>query len=186
MRKLTCVVMAGLAMAATFAQAETLRTRARLVSRTEIQNTDPAADVLRVTQSYPPIAGGALGYEPQPTPAGGLPPMASPTPVYAPPPSAPENRTVQAYAIPASTLVKYQNVKVRSPRHIAPCAVPMQVAVPDPCNPCCQVCVEICVPPCAVAEIKCRRCGTGIAYDFGKYEVEIKQRGELLIVDYDR
>ncbi len=180
MRKTFFVLMAGLSMAATFANGESLRTRARLISRTQVENTDPSAAVLRVTEAYGP----RVGYESQPTPAD-LPPMASPAPVISVPLSAPENVVVQAQTLHVAPAV-YHNVKVRQARKAHPCAVPMQVAVPDPCNPCCQVCVEVCVPPCAVADIRCVRRGTGVVYDFGKYEVEIKQRGELLIVDYDR
>ena len=188
MRKTLFVLLAGLSMAATFAQAETLRTRTRLVGRTEVENSDPSADVLRVTQAYGTrVAGGSI-YEPQPTPAD-LPPMASPAPMNAPiisvPQSAPENVIVHAAPLSVAPAM-YHNVKVRQARKAHPCAVPMLVAVQDPCNPCCQVCVEVCVPPCAVAEIRCQRLGNGVVYDFGKYEVEIKQRGELLIVDYDR
>ena len=179
MRKFTYVLMAGLSLAATFAQAETLRTRSRLISRTEIKNEDPAADVLRVTQSY----GGNLAYEAQPTPAAGLPPM--PAPIVIGAPAAPENFVVPVQTLSVAPAV-YHNVKVRQARKAHPCAVPMQVVVADPCNPCCQVCVEVCVPPCAVADIRCKRSGTAVVYDFGKYEVEIKQRGDLLIVDYDR
>ena len=180
MRKMTLVLMAGLSMVATFTQAETLRTRTRLIGRTEIKNEDPAADVLRVTQAYAP---GNVVYEAQPTPADGLPPM--PAPVIIAPSAPTENVVVQAQTLSVAPAL-YHNVKVRQARKAHPCAVPMQVVVADPCNPCCQVCVEVCVPPCAVADIRCKRCGTAVVYDFGKYEVEIKQRGDLLIVDYDR
>jgi hypothetical protein len=179
MRKLMLLAVAGLSLTATFAQAELLRHRLRLVSRTEVENTDPSEAVLRVTQAY------STPVDPQPTPAVELPPMPSPAPIISAPPSAPENVVVPVQPLRVAPAL-YHNVKVRQSRKAHPCAVPMLVAVTDPCNPCCQVCVEICVPPCAVAEIRCKRIGTGVVYDFGKYEVEIKQRGELLVVDYDR
>ncbi len=188
MRKTLLVLLAGLSMAATVTQAETLRTRARLISRTEVENTDPSAAVMRVTQAYGTRVAGGSVYEPQPTPAD-LPPMPAPTHIDAPvitmPQSAPENVVVHAAPLAVAPAM-YHNVKVRQARKAHPCAVPMLVAVQDPCNPCCQVCVEVCVPPCAVADIRCTRRGNGVVYDFGRYEVEIRQRGELLIVDYNR
>jgi len=183
MRKSLFVLMTGLTLVANVANGGLFNLRARLVGR-EVENADPATDVLRVTEGYR----GRIAYEPQPTPAD-LPPMASPTPMPAPIVIAPQS-TPENVAVPVQTLhvapALYQNVKVRQGWKAHPCAVPMQVAVTDPCNPCCQVCVEICVPPCAVADIRCTRRGNGVVYDFGKYEVEIKQRGELLVVDYDR
>ncbi len=184
MRKSCVVMMAGLSLAATVAQGEPLRLRTRLISRTEVENTDPSARVLRIAGQYPALPNN-LAFEPQPTLATPMPPMASPPPVVAAPPSAPENVAVPAYTLHAAPAM-YHNVKYRQSRKAHPCAVPMYVAVADPCNPCCQVCVEICVPPCSVAEIRCKRCGDAVVYDFGKYEVEIKSRGDLLIVDYDR
>ena len=186
MRKLLIVTVAGLSMAANVSQAGLFGLRVRPVSRTEVENTDPSADVLRASQKY----GMRVAYEQQPTPADlppmpALAPMPSPAPVIVAPAAPPE-----AVAVPVQTLhvapAMAQNVKVRQARKAHPCAVPMLVTVADPCNPCCQVCVEICVPPCEVAEIRCRRCGNGVVYDFGKYEVEIKQRGDYLVVDYDR
>jgi hypothetical protein len=178
--------MAGLSMAGSIAHGGLFNLRARLV-RAEVENTDPSGDVLRVTESYR----GRVAYEPQPTPAD-LPPMPTLAPMPSPAPVvvAPQSAPTEHVAVPVQTLhvapAVYHNVRVRQGWKAHPCAVPMQVAVPDPCNPCCQVCVEICVPPCRVADIRCKRCGSGVVYDFGKYEVEIKQRGELLVVDYDR
>jgi hypothetical protein len=186
MQKLmTFAVVAGLSLAANFAQAGLFGLRVRPVSRTEVENSDPSAAVLRVSQAY----GTRVAAEPQPTPAD-LPPMPSPAPLAAPPVVAVPAAAPENVAVPVQTLhvapAVYQNVRVRQGWKAHPCAVPMLVAVTDPCNPCCQVCVEICVPPCQVADIRCTRRGTGVVYDFGKYEVEIKQRGELLVVDYDR
>jgi hypothetical protein len=191
MRKTFLVAVAGLTLAANVANGGLFNLRARLVSRTEVENTDdPSAAVLKVTEAYRGRVAQA-----QPTPADPLPPMPSPSyspppsqpapVVVAPAPSAPENVAAPVQQLQAA-LPMAQYVRVRQGWKAHPCAVPMYVAVQDPCNPCCQVCVEICVPPCAVADIRCTRRGHGVVYDFGKYEVEIKQRGDYLLVDYDR
>ena len=52
MRKSLLVLMAGLSMAASVAQGGLFNLRARLVSRAGVENTDPSADVLRVTETY--------------------------------------------------------------------------------------------------------------------------------------
>lgn len=108
-----------------------------------------------------------------------------------PPAPMPETPYEQAEVLPESTPVElYHCVKYEDERNIHPCAVPMIVAVPDPCpDPCsCTrrcVYVKICVPPCECAQIKCRRAGTKVIYDFGKYEVEITSRKGVVRVDYD-
>ena len=79
----------------------------------------------------------------------------------------------------------YGNVKYKDRRNIAPCAVPMIVEVPDPCNPCCCVAVQICVPPCGTPCITTSKCGTKVKYDYGKYAVEIATRKNRVVVDYD-
>jgi len=186
MRKTFLVAVAGLTLVANVANGGLFNLRARLVSRTEVENTDPSADVLRVTEVYRGRVAQA-----QPTPADPLPsPSYSPPPaqapvIVAPAPTAPEHTAVPVQQL-QTALPMAQNVRVRQGWKAHPCAVPMYVAVQDPCNPCCQVCVEICVPPCAVADIRCTRRGHGVVYDFGKYEVEIKDRGDYLLVDYDR
>jgi hypothetical protein len=82
-------------------------------------------------------------------------------------------------------------VKYKDERKIHPCAVPMIVSVPDPCAGPCDcgpkcVYVKICVPPCECPEVKCRKNGDKLIYDFGKYEVEITSRKGTVVVDYDR
>ncbi|ODA33561.1 hypothetical protein [Planctopirus hydrillae] len=82
--------------------------------------------------------------------------------------------------------VLYECVDYRRERNIAPCAVPKIVSIKDPCNPCQCVCVKICVPPCACEEeVKVRRGGDKVIYDYGKYSVELtssSRRG--IIVTY--
>lgn len=82
----------------------------------------------------------------------------------------------------------YTNVKYRAVRNIHPCAIPMVVQVPDPCDPCCEACVnvKICVPPCDCPRIRCRRNGDRLIYDFGKYKVTITsaQARGIVLVDY--
>jgi len=85
----------------------------------------------------------------------------------------------------------YRNVRYRSPRNIAPCAVPIVVQVPDPCAPrntCCPrpcVYVEICVPSCGCPEVCVTRNGNRTRYDYGKYSVNIISIAGRIIVDYD-
>jgi hypothetical protein len=87
-------------------------------------------------------------------------------------------------------------VKYKDRHHIAPCAVPMYVAVRDPCDrprhvrcscdtPKC-VMVEICVPPCGTPRITYRHDGTKVRYDYGKYAVNITSRHGIVVVNYDR
>jgi hypothetical protein len=91
----------------------------------------------------------------------------------------------------------YANVRYKRERKIAPCAVPQIVMVKDPCakcdpcNPCAApqcVAVQICVPPCTPCppKVVCRRGGEYVAYDFGKYRVEIRtKKNGCITVDYD-
>lgn len=79
-------------------------------------------------------------------------------------------------------------VKVEDRDNIHPCAVPMIVAVTDPCNPCCCRYVMICVPPtdcCDCPKIETSRSGTKVEYDYGEYEVEIKSKKDYVEVNYD-
>jgi len=100
---------------------------------------------------------------------------------------------------PVQPVALYHNVKVDDPHHIHPCAVPMVIQVPDPCqrrccdpcDPCSQCCgpqcvnVQICVPPCGCPKIKTRDDGRYVKYDYGKYRIEITSRNGRVKVDYD-
>jgi len=88
----------------------------------------------------------------------------------------------------------FRCVKYRDRHHIAPCAVPMCVAVRDPCDrhdrcscgpPKC-VLVEICVPPCGSPRIACKHDGAKVRYDYGRYAVNITSRHGVVVVNYDR
>jgi hypothetical protein len=88
----------------------------------------------------------------------------------------------------------FRKVKYRDRRHIAPGAVPMYVAVRDPCDrrdrcacgpPKC-VLVEICVPPCGMPKITSRHDGTRVRYDYGQYAVNITSKHGVVVVNYDR
>jgi hypothetical protein len=97
----------------------------------------------------------------------------------------------------APALALYTNVRYKSERKVAPCAVPQIVMVKDPCakcdpcNPCAApqcVAVQICVPPCPPCppKVVCRRGGEYVCYDFGKYRVEIRsKKNGCVVVDYD-
>jgi hypothetical protein len=95
----------------------------------------------------------------------------------------------------APGLALYPRVRYHDKRHIAPCAVPMVVAVRDPCakrDPCATcgpppcVLVEICVPPCGCPKVCTKHDGAKVRYDYGKYAVNITSRHGIIVVDYDR
>lgn len=96
---------------------------------------------------------------------------------------------VDAAPEPLFTAVKYVD------RHeMHPCAVTKIVRVNDPCackdrgNCCGPKCVyiEICVPPCGCEEVKCRRHGDRVRYDYGKYAVDVRVRKGYIVVDYQK
>ncbi len=99
----------------------------------------------------------------------------------APMPSAGEGQTIPLYHC-----VKYEDL-----HNIHPCAITKIVLVADPCHDprsCCppkKVAVQICVPPCGCLEIEHSRRGMKVEYDYGKYEVEIKSRRGVVVVNYD-
>ena len=84
----------------------------------------------------------------------------------------------------------FSRVEVEDRHHIHPCAVPTIVQVLDPCADACDSCgprcvyVEICVPP-GCPEIKVRRHGRKVKYDYGDYKVVVTSRDGYVKVDYD-
>lgn len=109
---------------------------------------------------------------------------AVPGPAAIPGPGVPTDRPIELYP----------HVKVEDRDNIHPHAVPMIVAVADPCRKCrlrapCHECrlrfILICVPPDCRPEIDTRLHGRKIEYDFGEYEVEIYPRDDYVKVNYD-
>ena len=105
-----------------------------------------------------------------------------------------EEPMVEGYITPmpeSAALTLFECVKCKDLRNIHPCAVPMIVQVPDPCQDkasCCApacVNVKVCVPPCDCPEVKCRRSGNKLILDYGKYSVSILSARGKVIVDYD-
>lgn len=94
---------------------------------------------------------------------------------------------VEAAPEPLFTRVKYVDK-----REMHPCAVTKIVRVNDPCarkGACGEKCVyiQICVPPCDCEEdIRCRRRGDRMRYDYGKYKVDIRVRKGYIVVDYQK
>ncbi len=98
-----------------------------------------------------------------------------------------------------SSVALFPCVKYKDLHNIAPCAVPLIVQVPDPCQPKCNPCdpcvpcpkprcvnVKICVPQtCCPPKITRRHGGKYVKYDYGKYEVEIRVKKGYIVVDYD-
>ncbi len=94
----------------------------------------------------------------------------------------------------APGLALYPRVKYHDKRHIAPCAVPMVIAVRDPCakrDPCATcgpppcVLVEICVPPGCSPKVCTKHDGAKVRYDYGRYAVNITSKHGVIWVDYD-
>lgn len=86
----------------------------------------------------------------------------------------------------------YPNVRYKDLKNIHPCAVPQVVQIVDPCwdprnrcdcGPTC-VNVQICAPP-DCPDVKVKKDGRKVKYDYGKYQVEITSRNGEVVVDYD-
>lgn len=84
----------------------------------------------------------------------------------------------------------FRRVKVKDPDHIHPCAVPTIVQVLDPCPPKCGSCgprcvyVEICAPTWR-PEVKVRRDGRMVKYDYGDYKVIVTSKDGYVKVNYN-
>jgi len=83
-------------------------------------------------------------------------------------------------------------VRVEDECNIAPNAVPVVVAVRDPSLPpwhagCSEgvVFVEVCIPPCPLQSLVVSPCRTRIRMDFGHYQVDLKSKNGMVIIDYD-
>ncbi len=81
-------------------------------------------------------------------------------------------------------------VRVEDARNIAPDAIPVIVAVRDP-NMCAHdtvervVFVQVFVPPCPMSGIRVSPCRTRVTMCFHQYEVDIKSKNGMIVVDYD-
>jgi len=193
------VIIAGfLVTAADLEAAEGRRDRARTKDGPQPQVVMTAGPRLLALADYAP---------PPPAPAidgaalpGPMPPVVGTAPTAMPLPEAAQPvmtgpATAGGPPLPlAPAVALYPCVKYRDRHHIAPCAVPMCVAVRDPCErhercdcgpPKC-VMVEICVPPCGCPKITCRHDGAKVRYDYGKYAVNITSRHGVVVVNYDR
>lgn len=134
-----------------------------------------------------------IAFQPPPAPGPAAVPMPSPvgpSPVpqaEAPmPPGAEFSPTLVPVPAEGSAVsLLYPNVKYKDLKNIAPCAVPVIVAVPHPCKPCCCAYVQICVPPHCRPRVECKHHGHEIEYRYGNYEVEIKLKNGMIVVDYD-
>ncbi|APZ92618.1 hypothetical protein [Fuerstiella marisgermanici] len=86
----------------------------------------------------------------------------------------------------------FTRVKYKDKKKAHPCAVTKIIRVNDPCacdDGCCGpkcVFIEICVPPCGCENVKCRRDGDRLRYDYGKYAVDIRVKKGYIVVDYKR
>jgi hypothetical protein len=179
--------------------AATLAADDRLADRSQSRESPGERAVLLTSGTVPMADGGS--YE-APPPAPGIDGAVPPGPALQPlPPSAmqpvPEMGPGTAGGPPiamAPGLTLYPRVKYHDKRHIAPCAVPMVIAVRDPCakhDPCAAcgppkcVFVEICAPPCGCPKICTKHDGVRTRYDYGKYAVNITSKHGIIVVDYD-
>ncbi len=82
------------------------------------------------------------------------------------------------------------SVRIEDEGNIAPNAVPVVVAVRDP-NICAHECherlmyVQVFVPPCPLRGLTISPCRTRVSMDFGQYQVDIKSKEGVIVVDYD-
>jgi hypothetical protein len=160
-------------------------------------STDPSQQQGILLTSGTALMSEAGSYE-APPPAPGIEGAVPPGPIPLSVQPVPEMGPAAAGGPPiamAPGLALYPRVKYHDKRHIAPCAVPMIVAVRDPCanrDPCSAcgppkcVLVEICVPPCGCPKICTKHDGAKVRYDYGKYAVNITSRHGIIVVDYDR
>lgn len=103
-----------------------------------------------------------------------------------PVPDAPPAAEAPAHDAGPAPIALFPCVKVEDTDNIHPCAVPIIVSVADPCNPCCGCrYVQICVPPDCCPEIKTSRNGRKVEYDYGEYEVDIKSKKDVVVINYD-
>ena len=123
------------------------------------------------------------GYSPEPTPAQPLPPAPAVDAPMTPVPMT-HSSSYPVVGTPVMGVALYDNVKVKDPDHIHPCAVPQILPAPDPCDPCKCVYVKVCAPEC-VPTISKDRHGRRTTYDYGDYRIQISSRRGKVIVDYD-
>ena len=82
------------------------------------------------------------------------------------------------------------SVRIEDECNIAPNAVPVVVAVRDP-SMCVHetlerlVYVQILVPRCPLRGLAISPCRTRVSLDFGQYQVDIKSKDGVIVVDYD-
>ncbi|MBL8848874.1 MAG: hypothetical protein JNG89_04290 [Planctomycetaceae bacterium] len=129
------------------------------------------------------LAAAALAASPE------QPPLPTPeTALTAPTPATPLVPVPDSQPSAASTLepiVLYTNVKYEDGDNVPKCAVPIVVAIPDPCLPGCCRYIEICAVPDCEPKIHSSPSGRKIQYDYGSFEVEIYNRSKYVVVNYD-
>lgn len=122
-----------------------------------------------------------------------LPAPAMQQPPAVPPAPAAEGSTPDAAYAPlpeAQPIQLYHCVKYKDLDEMHPCAVPKIIAVQDPCPNPCSCCgpqcvyIQICVPPCGCEDVRSRRHGTRVRYDYGKYAVDVRVKDGYIEVDY--
>lgn len=96
--------------------------------------------------------------------------------------------------VPFQSVPLFENVRVKHERRIPCKAVPMLVTVKDPCacedKCCCSApkCVNVlvCVPACQECppRVTCKKDGSSVKYDFGKYRVEVRSKKGVVEVAY--
>jgi hypothetical protein len=164
----------------------------RLMADTGYETPPPAPAV----EGNVPLAPIPMAVPPGPSAGPQVYSAGPPIPSAGPPMPMPSAGPMGLAPVPADKgVLLYPCVKYKDKKHIAPCAVPMVVAVRDPCEkhhllshcktpPRC-VMVEICVPPCGNPKITCKHDGAKVKYDYGKYAVKITSRHGVVVVNYD-
>ncbi len=179
------VLLAGILIAASAVEASERRSeRSRSLDGPKIELGSPSNQFTAVDFDAPPPAPGI---------GGSMPPAPMPATLHPVPEAGPPAVGGTPVPVPAGANL-YPCVKYHHERKIAPCAVPMVVAVRDPCakkDPCgcCEppkcVMVQICVPPCGCPKVRCKADGAIVRYDYGHYVVSIVSHHGVVSVVYN-
>jgi hypothetical protein len=121
------------------------------------------------------LAGAAVADDQPPLPIPDTPPTPA-TPIV-PVPDLPP--------VSGEPIVLYDRVEVEDRDNIPRSAVPVVISIPDPCAPGCCRYIEVCVIPDCEPRIHTSPSGRKIEYDYGEFEIEIVNRKDCVVVNYD-
>jgi hypothetical protein len=126
------------------------------------------------------VAASAATPERPPLPAPETAALPTPAPSLVPMPDAQSSPSVMAEPI-----VLYSSVKYEDRDNVPKSAIPTVISIPDPCVPGCCRYIEICALPDCQPRVHTSPSGRKIEYDYGSFEVEIYNRSQYVVVNYD-